>query len=125
MGTCKIAAVLLLCAAPVFSRPASSFKSTEAKAHYEKALEYGNQNLWAPAILELNRARAAEPGNPEILIELGIAHGELKDWKNALATLRKAVNWLPARCGRTITWRSRSIARTRAKAPVYPSIGKR
>ena len=95
MGTCKIAAVLLLCAAPVFSRPASSFKSTEAKAHYEKALEYGNQNLWAPAILELNRARAAEPGNPEILIELGIAHGELKDWKNALATLRKAVELAP------------------------------
>jgi tetratricopeptide (TPR) repeat protein len=95
MGTYKIAAVLLLCAAPVISGPAANFKSTEAKAHYEKALEYGNQNLWTPARLELNRARVIEPANPEILIELGIAHGELKDWEDAIATLRKAVELAP------------------------------
>ena len=88
MGTGKIAAMLVFCAVPAISGPAGGFKSIEAKAHYEKALEYGNQDLWAPAVLELNRARAVEPGNPEILIELGIAHGELKVWKNAIATLR-------------------------------------
>jgi superkiller protein 3 len=87
--------MLVFCAVPALSGPASNFKSIEAKAHYERALEYGNQDLWAPAILELNRARAVEPGNPEILIELGIAHGELKDWEDAIATLRKAVALAP------------------------------
>ena len=95
MGTGKIAAMLVFCAVPAISGPAGGFKSVQAKAHYEKALEYGNQDLWTPAILELNQARAVEPGNPEILIELGIAHGELKDWKNAIATLRKAVEVAP------------------------------
>ena len=94
MGTRKIAVMLVFCAVPAISGPAGGFKSIEAKAHYEKALEYGNQDLWAPAILELNRARA-EPGNPEILIELGIAHGELKDWNDAIAALRKAVELAP------------------------------
>jgi tetratricopeptide (TPR) repeat protein len=95
MGPCKIAAMLAFCAAPVISGPVSGFKSPEAKAHYEKAVEYGNRDLWAPAILELNRARAVEPGNPEILIELGVAHGELKNWKEAIATLRQAVELAP------------------------------
>jgi superkiller protein 3 len=95
MGACKIAAMLVFCAVPVISGPASGFKSIEAKAHYEKAVEYGNKDRWAPAILELNRARVLEPGNAEILIELGIAQGELKDWENAIATLRKAVELAP------------------------------
>lgn len=95
MGTCKIAAMLLFCTLPVISGPVNGFKSTEAKAHYEKAVQYGNQDLWAPAILELNRARAMEPGNAEILIELGIAYGELKNWTNAIAILRKAVELAP------------------------------
>ena len=88
--------MLLFCAVPIISGTASSFKSIEAKAHYEKAIEYSNQDLWTPALLELNRARALEPGNLEILIESGIAQGELKAWKNALATLRKAVELAPS-----------------------------
>ena len=77
-------------------REAPNFKTEQAKLHYEKGLEYGDKGLWAPAILELNRANALEPGNAGILIELGIAHGERKDWKQAVASLRKAVAIAPA-----------------------------
>ena len=65
MGAGKIATILVLAVVPLIGGPASDFKSIEAKAHYEKALDYGNQDLWTPAILELNRAIAAEPGNPK------------------------------------------------------------
>src|SRR6185369_14093172 len=72
-------------------RETPEFKTDQARAHYQKGLEYGDKGLWAPAILELNRARELEPGNAGILIELGVAHGERKDWKRAIASLRKAV----------------------------------
>jgi superkiller protein 3 len=75
---------------------AAEFKTAQAKAHYQKALEYSQKGLWPPAILELNQARQLEPGNPEVLTELGIAYGERKEWKRALALLRKAVAAAPA-----------------------------
>ena len=91
---------VLISAAAVFpvhgQRAAPNFKTEQAKVHYEKGLEFGDKGLWAPAILELNRANALEPGNAGILIELGIAHGERKDWKLAVASLRKAVAIAPA-----------------------------
>src|ERR1700730_5012380 len=77
-------------------REAPDFKTEQARLHYQKGLEYGDKGLWAPEILELNRARELEPGNAGILIELGVAHGERKDWKLAIASLRKAVAIAPA-----------------------------
>jgi tetratricopeptide (TPR) repeat protein len=77
-------------------RDAPNFKTEQARLHYEKGLAYGDKGLWAPAIIELNRAKALEPGNAEILIELGIAHGERKNWKQAGIALRKAAAIAPA-----------------------------
>jgi superkiller protein 3 len=101
MGIGAVAAqFVLISAAGVLpmhgQREAPDFKTEQAKAHYEKGLEYGDKGLWGPAILELNRANALEPGNAGVLIELGIAHGELQDWKQAVASLRKAVAIAPA-----------------------------
>lgn len=72
------------------------FKNPQAQEHYRKALEYGDKGLWPPAILELNQARELEPANAEILIELGIAHGERQEFKEALMVLRRAVAVAPS-----------------------------
>jgi tetratricopeptide (TPR) repeat protein len=101
MGTGAIAGqFVLISAASVLAlqgeREAPEFKTEQAKVHYQKGLEYGDKGLWAPEILELNRANALEPGNAGILIELGVAYGERKDWKHAIASLRKAVAIAPA-----------------------------
>src|ERR1700736_3418100 len=101
MGTGAVAVqFVFITAATVLAlhgeREAPDFKTEQAKAHYQKGLEYGDKGLWAPEILELNRANALEPGNAGILIELGVAYGERKDWKHAIASLRKAVAIAPA-----------------------------
>jgi tetratricopeptide (TPR) repeat protein len=88
--------ILLALAAGVQAREEPAvFKTAQAKAHYEKALAFEDKGLWSPAILELNQARELEPLNPSVLVELGIAHGERKEWKPALASLRKAVAVAP------------------------------
>lgn len=69
--------------------------NSEARAHYKKALEYADRGLWSPEILELSRAHELEPRNPTILVELGTAYGERKDWTTAVAMLRKAVAIAP------------------------------
>jgi superkiller protein 3 len=72
-----------------------AFKSAEAKAHYENAVRLSEKAAWAGAVLELNRARELEPSNLEILIELGIAFGELSEWGQATQLLKKAVALTP------------------------------
>ena len=74
---------------------AGEFKTAEAKAHYQKALEYENQGVWPAAILELNQARQLEGENAAVLTELGIAHAERREWKQALTNLHKAVALAP------------------------------
>src|SRR5215831_6750521 len=71
------------------------FKTAEAKTHYENAARLSEKAAWAGAVLELNRAREFEPSNPEILIELGIAFGELSQWSQATQFLKKAVTLVP------------------------------
>jgi len=71
------------------------FKNAEAKAHYEKATRLSEKGAWAGAVLELNRARELEPSNPEILIELGIAFGELSQWNRATEFLKRAIALAP------------------------------
>ncbi len=70
-------------------------ETPQARKHYQNALQFAAKSLWRPAILELNRALQYEPRNPEILIESGIAWGELKEWKKATDALRKAVELAP------------------------------
>lgn len=74
----------------------AAFKTAQARAQYQKALEYADKGLWPAAILELNKARQLEPGNPEVLTELGIAHAERHEWKQAFTVLRKAVVLAPS-----------------------------
>jgi tetratricopeptide (TPR) repeat protein len=94
--TCAIAILLVcrVCAAGDLP-PKATFRTAGAKVQYEKALEYGDKQQWAAAVLELNRARASEPDHPAILIELGIAQGELKKWKEAAGALRRATEIAP------------------------------
>src|SRR5690242_8954726 len=101
MGPGAVAAqFVLLSAAAILAVNAQhedrEFKNAQAKAHYEKGLEYGDKGLWAPAVIELNRANALEPGNAGILIELGVAQGERHEWTQAIASLRRAVAIAPA-----------------------------
>ncbi|MEP6533704.1 MAG: tetratricopeptide repeat protein [Bryobacteraceae bacterium] len=88
--------VTLILVAGLDAQDAAAIKNTQARAHYKKALEYGEKGLWAPEILELGKARTLEPLNSDILVDLGIAHAERKEWKAALAALRKAVAVAPA-----------------------------
>jgi superkiller protein 3 len=90
------ALVAALAAAAFAGQELPKFQTPQARAHYQKSLEYGDKGLWAPAILELNRALESEPGNPAILIELGIAHAERHEWQPALAALRRAAAAAPA-----------------------------
>ena len=90
------AMVTLALAAVLHAEDAVSVKNPQARAHYKKALEYGDKGLWAPEILELNQARELEPLNADILVELGIAYAERKEWNLALGMLRKAVAIAPA-----------------------------
>jgi len=89
------AALTLALAAGMHAEDAVVIRNPQALAHYNKALEYGAKGLWPPEILELNRARELEPQNAGILVELGIAHAERKEWRQALGMLRKAVAIAP------------------------------
>lgn len=64
-----------------------SFKTVEAKRHFEKAIEPGDQHQWRAALLELNRALEYEPENVAVLIELGTAYGEIGQWRASLLSL--------------------------------------
>ncbi|HZT32429.1 MAG TPA: tetratricopeptide repeat protein [Bryobacteraceae bacterium] len=77
------------------AQTAPDFRTVPGKEHYRKAVEYGDQGHWAAALLELNRGLAAEPGNPSILIELGIVHAERQEWQPALEALHRAAAAAP------------------------------
>jgi protein O-GlcNAc transferase len=74
---------------------APSFRTSEGKMHFEKAMKFTEKSLWKAAILEFNRALYYEPRNPVILIQLGITLGELAQWNQAITVLRKAVELAP------------------------------
>jgi superkiller protein 3 len=75
--------------------PSGAVQTPKAKDHYEKALLQSERSNWNGAVLELNRALQYEPRNPTLLLELGIALGELKQWNEAIRILRRAVNLSP------------------------------
>ena len=97
LGTLAVRLVLLATVATAMwaQQAAPEFRTAPARAHYQKGVELGDKGLWAPAIVEFSQALAAEPGNPQILMELGIAQAERKEWRAALAALRKAVAVAP------------------------------
>src|SRR5258708_103522 len=89
------ALVTLAWVAGLHADDAASVKNPQARAHYKKALEYSEHGLWSPEILELNQARELEPLNADILVELGVAQGEGKEWNLWLGMLGKAVAIAP------------------------------
>src|SRR5262245_48818119 len=84
-----------LTVAPVFATESPQFRTDQAKACYEKAIRFSEKSDWNGAALELNRALRHEPANLQILIELGIAYGELKEWQEAIRLHTKAVQLAP------------------------------
>lgn len=80
----------------VLATEAPQFRTVQAKAYYEKAIRFSEKSDWNGAALELNRALRHEPANLQILIELGIAYGELKEWQEAIRLHTKAVQLAPA-----------------------------
>jgi Flp pilus assembly protein TadD len=97
VNRCRLARLGLTLAltSGAYADDAAVIQNPTARAHYKRASEYGQKGLWSPAILELNQARELEPVNAAILLELGIAHGERKEWDAALAALRSAVAIAP------------------------------
>lgn len=89
------AVVTLALSAGLHAEDAPTVKNSQARAHYKKALEYGDKGLWSAEILELNQARELEPLSADILADLGIAHAERKEWNVAIGMLRKAVAIAP------------------------------
>jgi tetratricopeptide (TPR) repeat protein len=87
--------LMLMVLALLYADTAVTIQNPQARAHYKRALEYGDKGLWSPVILELKKARELEPSNPAILLELGVAYGERKEWNAALSALRKAVALAP------------------------------
>jgi len=58
-----------------------SIKTGEGRLHYSQAMKFREKSLWNGEVLELNLALRFERRNPDILVELGIALGEMKEWR--------------------------------------------
>jgi tetratricopeptide (TPR) repeat protein len=86
-------ATLIRAQGPPIESP--SIKTVEGKMHYREAIKFADKSRWRAAALELRRALRSEPENLDILVELGIALGELTKWNEALSVLRKAVEIAP------------------------------
>jgi tetratricopeptide (TPR) repeat protein len=86
---------LALTASLLFAAESPELRSVQAKALYEKALRYSEKSDWNGAVLELNRALRHEPANLQLLLELGIAYGELKEFRQAIRAHTKAVQVAP------------------------------
>jgi len=81
---------------PILAAQGPTFRTAQAKEHYGRAIAFSEKSDWNGAVLELNRALRHEPTNLQILIELGIAYGELKDWEQATRLHKKAVQLAPS-----------------------------
>ena len=66
-------------------------RSSDAVEHYRKAMQLVEKEAWAAAILEFQRASKSEPDNPETLLEMGIAFGQIERWNPAVQVHQKAV----------------------------------
>jgi len=65
---------------------------TEANARMEMGVNYLRQNNSPAAMKELTKASELDPGNPEIVMVLGLAYQSRGDYKNAEKYFRRAID---------------------------------
>jgi polysaccharide export outer membrane protein len=131
---------LLLCASLVsaqnatnhaFNRTVSSQDKAEAKRLYKEGVKYGESGLFAQAVGLLKRSIDLDPRNADAHFALGHAYYDLKQWRNAIESLKVAVALNPSddeardRLGlaRAMLWEEDSarIAAERRTAPPKPA----
>jgi protein involved in polysaccharide export with SLBB domain len=113
-----------------FNRAVSSQDKAEAKRLYKEGVKYGESGLFAQAVGVLKRSTKLDPGNADAHFALGHAYYDLKQWRNAIESLKVAVALNPRddeardRLGlaRAMLWEEDSarIAAERRTAPPKP-----
>lgn len=113
-----------------FNRTVSSQDKAEAKRLYKEGVKYGEAGLFAQAAEMLRRSTKLDPGNANAHFALGHAYYDLKQWRNAIESLKVAVALNPNddeardRLGlaRAMLWEedSKRIAAERRTAPQQP-----
>jgi protein involved in polysaccharide export with SLBB domain len=113
-----------------FNRAVSSQDKAEAKRLYKEGVKYGESGLFAQAVDVLKRSTKLDPGNADAHFALGHAYYDLKQWRNAIESLKVAVALNPRddeardRLGlaRAMLWEEDSarIAAERRTAPPKP-----
>ena len=113
-----------------FNRTVSSQDKAEAKRLYKEGVKYGEAGLFAQAAEMLRRSTKLDPGNADAHFALGHAYYDLKQWRNAIESLKVAVALNPNddeardRLGlaRAMLWEedSKRIAAERRTAPQQP-----
>ena len=116
----RCSAVALVWAAGLYAGGAAAVKNPLARAHYEKALQYGGKGLWSPGIIELSQARESEPptrifwSNSARMRSAGSGTWRLHAAQSGCHRARF--------CGGRITiLRSRRTGLIRAKEPAFPN----
>ncbi len=74
-----------------FNRTVSSQDKAEAKRLYKEGVKYGLAGLFAQAAELLRRSTKLDPGNADAHFALGHAYYDLKQWRNAIESLKVAV----------------------------------
>ena len=74
-----------------FNRTVSSQDKAEAKRLYKEGVKYGVAGLFAQAAEMLRRSTRLDPGNADAHFALGHAYYDLKQWRNAIESLKAAV----------------------------------
>ena len=73
------------------NRTVSSQDKAEAKRLYKEGVKYGQAGLFAQAVEILQRSTKLDPGNADAHYALGHAYYDLKQWRNAIESLKIAV----------------------------------
>jgi polysaccharide biosynthesis/export protein len=73
-----------------FNRAVSSQDKAEAKRLYKEGVKYGVAGLFAQAVDLLKRSTKLDPGNADAHFALGHAYYDLKQWRNAIESLKVA-----------------------------------
>ena len=112
------------------NRTVSSQDKAEAKRLYKEGVKYGEAGLFAQAAEMLRRSTKLDPRNADAHFALGHAYYDLKQWRNAIESLKVAVALNPNddeardRLGlaRAMLWEedSKRIAAERRAAPQQP-----
>ncbi len=95
--TARAFAFMIILAAAFLAACSSSTPNmkTEANARMEMGVNYLRQNNSPAAMKELTKASELDPGNPEIVMVLGLAYQSRGDYKKAEKYLGRAIDMRP------------------------------